>query len=724
MPVEISVGPPIITINQGRTFMVTDLAGEIAAESEQGVFCNDTRFVSYYAIFANGEPWKRISSSAVSYYAARIYLTNPPFETEQGPIESDTISLVVTREVSQDGISEQLELTNYGQAPLKFNLEIALRCDFADIFEVRSHKFVRRGRILTEWDDQNNILKVSYKNRDFERLFIYRLLACGSVAHMANGRITIEIELEPGAGWQAQARYELLGSITLEALPDYQIGQESALDRLHAAWMKNATGLTTTNEEFYRFYRQSLEDTDALRLHYNDLDSDVLLPAAGVPWYVTLFGRDSLITSLQNMPVNPKFGLGTLKKLAEFQAKESDDWRDADPGKILHEIRFGELAHFHRIPHTPYYGTADATALYLIVLHETWKWLGDDALLKEYIDVARACLNWLDRFGDFDGDGLQEYRTRSDRGYENMGWKDSGDAVIYPDGTAVKQPKALCELQGYAYDAYMRMAEIFKHLGCLEEAKQSFSKALAIKKLFAEKFWCEDLGFYAFALDGQKQQVKTIASNAGHCLFSGIALPEHAEKVVERLLRNDIWSGWGIRTLAARNPKYNPFSYHCGSVWPHDNGIIAMGFKRYGFTEEAARIARDISAAASYFVGHRVPELYAGTAREKDNFPVQYVGANVPQAWAAGAVFHLTRAMLGLHADAPNHTLFVDPALPKWLPNIRLHKMKVGEALVDLHFWRDKDTTRWDASVQGKLEVKQITWQEIDRNLDQLLHSD
>jgi glycogen debranching enzyme len=377
----------------------------------------------------------------------------------------------------------------------------------------------------------------------------------------------------------------------------------------------------------------------------------------------------------------------------------------------MHELRFGELAHFHKIPHTPYYGTADATPLYLIVLHEAWKWSGDDGLLRRYREVALRCLDWIDRYGDLDGDGFQEYKTRSSLGYENVGWKDAGDAVVYPDGSQVAQPKALCELQGYVFDAWMRMAEIFDALGEPRRAAELRRNAAALQRRFEERFWCEEIGCYAFGLDPGKQPIETIASNAGHCLWSGIASPAHAARVVERLMQPDMWSGWGIRTLSAANPAYNPYSYQLGSVWPHDNGIIALGFKRYGFAAEAARIARDISEAASYFVSYRLPELYAGVERRPGTFPVQYPGANVPQAWAAGAVFHLLRAILGVQADAPNGVLYVDPHLPAWLPDLTLRGLRVGRGKLDLRFWREGDRTRWDAELgEGEVEVRQNSW--------------
>ena len=716
MPVQLSVGPPDLTINYGSTFMVTDSSGEIAAGTELGVFAGDTRFVSYYAISANGESWHRLTSSQSTHYAARIYLTNPAFATEEGQVPEDTLALMISR-TAQQGIHEDLDVTNHGQRTVRFNLEIALRSDFADLFEVKSHKFVRRGRIVTEFHSRRAELVTSYVNRDFRRSFVYRLFTNGSRPRYANGRITFEIVLAPQATWHACCQYLLVqnGAPTESTYSFYHTSEGTDLDQPQERWEVNTTRLTSSNEDIYRLYRQAKEDMAALRLYEHDLSSDEWIPAAGVPWFVALFGRDSLIVSHQNMLIHPGFARGALTKLAQYQATEMDDYRDAEPGKIMHELRTGELAHFHTVPHTPYYGTADATILYLIVLHEAWKWLGDKQLLRERYDTALRCLEWIDRYGDLDGDGFQEYQTRSSLGYENVGWKDAGDAVVYPDGQQVRQPKALCELQGYVFDAWMRMAEVFDALDEPSRAADLRAKAARLQARFEERFWCEDIGFYAFGLDPQKQPIRTIASNAGHCLWSGIASPEHAARVVRRLMEPDMWSGWGIRTLSAQNPAYNPYSYQLGSVWPHDNGIIALGFRRYGFADEAARIARDISEAASYFISYRLPELYAGIERRPGTFPVCYRGANVPQAWAAGSVFHLLTAILGLQADAPNHRLLVHPQLPRWLPDVTLRGLRVGGATLGIRFSRTGQDSTWEVlSCDGKIDVQEEPWRPWD----------
>jgi glycogen debranching enzyme len=359
-------------------------------------------------------------------------------------------------------------------------------------------------------------------------------------------------------------------------------------------------------------------------------------------------------------------------------------------------LRYGELAHLRLIPHTPYYGTSDATPLYLMALHATWRATGDRSLIEKHLRTAEGCLTWIDDYGDRDGDGLQEYQTRSSAGYENTGWKDSGDAVMYEDGTLVKGPKALCELQGYVYDAWLRMAEIYDEIGGHDRAKHLREKAAALFQKFNELFWNEELGFYAYTLDGDKKPVFSVASNPGHCLWSGIVRQDRAARVVARLMQPDMWSGWGIRTLSALHKSFNPYNYQTGAVWPHDNAIIAFGFRRYGFAAEAAAIARSISGAASHFLLNELPELYAGLQRENLSFPVQYIGANVPQAWAAGTPFVLLQALLGIVPDAPRRRLYVDPALPDWMPDVTLIDLRLGRKTMDLRFWRDGKETKFE----------------------------
>jgi glycogen debranching enzyme len=701
MPFKVQVGPQQIAIHYGQTVLVSEPDGQVGWPSEKGLYFYDTRVISSWAIYANGEPWTLLNGGAVTHYASRIYLTNRSIPTVDGVVPARTIGLVISRMIN-GGLHEDLDVTNNGIRRVRFQLEIALRCDFADIFEVKSNNIVRRGQITTDWSTAEQRLRTSYRNRDFARAVTIALAPGQPRGTYANGRLSFEINLDPGEAWHCCLLYALEdGELSFPA------PQECADERhktRHAEtlsdWLASVLKIRTSNEEFYRLYRQALEDMAALRLPIVGTDHKVFLPAAGLPWFVAPFGRDSLIVSLQNILIYPDFARGSLDILGSLQAKVEDDYRDAEPGKILHEMRYGELAHFKLIPHTPYYGTADATPLYLITLHAAWRAIGDVELLRRHLETAEGCLSWIDRYGDRDGDGFQEYQTRSSAGYENMAWKDSGDSVVYADGSLVKGPKALCELQGYVYDAWLRMAEIFQALDQPDRARELRAKAARLFKQFNEAFWDEGLGSYAFALDGDKKKVLTIASNVGHCLWSGIVPPERAARVVKRLMAPDMWSGWGIRTLSSENPAFNPYNYQTGSVWPHDNAIIALGFKRYGFGVEAARIARDISEAASHFLSNQLPELYTTIERDEKSFPVQYLGANVPQAWAAGSVFALLQAILGFVPDAPRGKLYVDPSLPAWLPDLTVLDLRVGGHRFDIRFWRDGPKTQFEV-LQG-----------------------
>jgi glycogen debranching enzyme len=696
MSFKVQVGPPQISIHQGQTVLISEQDGQVSWPSEKGLYFLDTRVVSTWRIYANGEAWELLNGGAISYYTSRIFLTNRSILTEDGTIPPRRLGLTISRSIS-GGMHEDLDITNNSMKPAKFQLEVALRCDFADIFEVKAGRIVRRGRITTEWFDSRQLLRTVYRNSDFSRAVAIRAHSPVKAVY-ANGRLSFEVSLKPGEAWHTCLLYTLEDGDKHFAPPLSCIGDshKSCHAETMAEWLRTVLKIRTSNEEIYCLYRQALEDMGALRLPIEGTDHMVFLPAAGLPWFLAPFGRDSLIVSLQNILIYPEFARGALDILGSLQAKEEDNYRDAEPGKILHEMRYGELAHFKLIPHTPYYGTADATPLYLITLHAAWRATGDRELLERHLGTAEACLSWIDNYGDRDGDGFQEYQTRSPVGYENMGWKDSGDSVVYPDGTLVKGPKALCELQGYVYNAWVRMAEIFDALGKPERAQALRAKAATLFDRFNEAFWDEELGFYAYALDGDKKKVLTVASNAGHCLWSGIVRPERAKRVVERLMAPDMWTGWGIRTLSALNPAFNPYNYQTGSVWPHDNSIIAMGFKSYGFAAEAAQIAHDISEAASHFLLHQLPELYTAFHRDETTFPVQYIGANVPQAWAAGSAFMLMQALLGFLPDAPRNKLYVDPSLPVWLPDLTIQDLRIGKHKFGIHFRREGERTEFE----------------------------
>jgi glycogen debranching enzyme len=699
MGMEVRVGPSVVTINQSSTFLVTREDGTIEAGGELGLFAQDTRFLSHYELGINRTPWTLLNGGAIDYSAARWHYTNPAVETEAGALPARAVGMLVEREIGH-GVCEEITITNYTLAPVAFQLEIIVRSDFADIFDVRGHKLVDRGIICSHWNDRRCALLATYHHGDFHRRFLYRLHDTTSEPRFSNGRILFDVALEPQATWHAGADHvPIFGGDVQDPVNDLEqpVGVSAHMRAMQERWKVVTTRCESDDVHFNRSFAQSIDDMGALRIYDQDFSEDVWLPAAGVPWYVTIFGRDSLIASLQTMMIHHPFALGALQRLAEDQSTAMDDWRDAEPGKILHEIRFGELAHFHKIPHTPYYGTADATPLYLITLHEAYRWTGNTGLIDRYRAVAEKCLQWIDRYGDLDGDGFQEYKTRSSLGYHNMSWKDASNALVWPDGSQVDLPIGTCELQGYAYDAKRRMAELYDAIGEAERAEQLRAEAGTLKRRFNEVFWMEDEGTYGFALGGpDKRLVRTVASNAGHCLWSGIVPPERAERVIARLLNPDMFSGWGIRTLSDRNPAFNPFDYQLGSVWPHDNAIIAAGMRRYGATEATNRVAKAILDAQAGFDRYRLPELFAGLQREETSFPVQYIGANIPQAWAAGAIFMLLRAILGIEADAPHGRLVVAPALPDWLPRLNLENLRVGDARLHLRFWREGDVSRWE----------------------------
>lgn len=816
MPIEINVTIPGITISQGRTFMVTDQSGEINPQGDQGVYALDTRFISYYRLFINRMSWKLVNSSQISFYAARIHLTNNPLETEDGTIPGNMLNLTINRMVGE-GIHEEFEIINYVMRPIQFVLEVGMRSDFADIFEVKAHHIIQRGMQETHWNDQTKTLFTTYNDRDFHRGAVYQVSHSSSPAGYANGRIYFVVKLNHNEMWHAcgdlmlehgenvkrsifPCSYSQQETDSKEAIltpsqtkkgvssappaqstasqqaassekgassqtetrganvPASQQGSaqqntpssqsatevqdtdglpptilppsptgmyntttqpvELLMDFAHRQlhWRENCTSLHSRYNNLERMYTQAIDDMGALRIYDLDVSATAWVPAAGVPWFVTLFGRDSLLVSYQNMTVSPGFARGALYRLAQYQGTEKVDWRDEQPGKIMHEIRFGELAFFHKIPFTPYYGTADATILYLIVLSEAYRWTGEVDLLKEYREVAEKCLDWIDNWGDLDHDGFQEWKTFSSQGYNNMCWKDGGNSVVYGDGRQVAQPKGTCELQGYVYDAKLRMAEVFEVLGDNTRAQALRQQAQTLKQRFNEVFWMEDEGCYAFGIDPEKKQVNSVASNAGQCLWSGIVDQARAANTAKRLLQEDMWSGWGIRTLSSKNPAYNPYDYQLGSVWPHDNGIIAAGFKRYGLVDEANKVIRAQFDAFELFDSFRPPELWAGTARESNItcFPVLYPGgANIPQAWATGSIFHMVRTILGLRADAPHKKLYVDPTLPDWLPDVELDNLQVGKCKLNLHFWREGQTSRWEVtSIQpepGTPEEEKIT---------------
>ncbi len=706
MPTKVTINNGTVVINDGASFLVTNLDGSIDEKLAQGFFVNDTRLISYYEISINHTPLSLLASSTLSHHSALYEFTNRSLKTVNGDIPAGRIMLEVRRDVV-DGLHEDIDITNHFTETVEFQLMLSARSDFADIFQVKAQNLLTRGQQETTWND--GVLKTDYCNGEFYRGIAIAPKCTISTTRYANGYIFFDVRLEPGEEWHTCVDFKVLIDREHVLTPAHtcHLPHTTAASRERDSFLEGTTRIKTSHPDLEQFWEQGLIDLGALRIEVNSQGERFWMPAAGIPWFVAVFGRDTLISSLQTMAVYPQFAHGAVLKLAELQATEIDDWRDAQPGKILHEIRSGELAFHKEVPHTPYYGSIDATMLWIITLSESYQWTANLDLLKRCQSSLDQALSWIDRYGDFDGDGYVEYLGRSSNGLENQGWKDSGDSMVYPDGTKVKPAIALCEVQGYVYDAWCRAADLYEILDEPNRAAQLRQKAADLYERFNRDFWIESESFYGLGLDSQKTLIESITSNAGHLLWSGLVPPERAEPFVRRLFQPDLWCGWGIRTLSAKNPAYNPISYHLGSVWPHDCSIIAAGFKRYGYDDRVNQVADGIFSAARYFEAGRIPELFAGIKRRPDGFPIPYPDACIPQAWAAGSIFFLIHSILGLSANAAQEQLFVKPHLPSWLPELELQNLTLGNAILSIHFNRTPaGETHWTVTaLEGKLEV-------------------
>jgi glycogen debranching enzyme len=683
----VQVGPASITINRDDRFLVCQPDGRILGGNDDGFFTRDTRLISGYDLRINGRRPLLLNSAPIQFFSARFEYSNEAFLDDVGPVDRQSLSIRLDRTVDE-GVHEDLDIVNYARRAVRLTIEIAIDSDFADIFDVRKDALVRRGQINSRWFRSRGELRTTYTNGPFTRELVVAVEKADSPIQYANGRLVFVARIAPKGVWHACVKWlPLTGPVgTVRRRPSTLPCNSVDLPRPADRPRLPQVGIETPNWTVRRTWDQAVRDLDALRLEDPTFERNVVIPAAGVPWFVTLFGRDTLTVSMQAISGYPEFAAGALRRLGAMQATADDPERDMEPGKIPHEVRHGELAQLGILPFQPYYGTHDATALYVIVLSYLYQWLGDESILRRYLDNAEAAIRWIDRYGDRDRDGLQEYSTRSSHGYYNQGWKDAGEAIVEADGTLAALPIGTCELQGYVYDAKLRMGDIYEILGRPKDARRLRREARELFERVNEKLWWEAEGTYALGLNGKKQQIRSVASNAGHLLQSGIVPPDRAARVVKRLLADDMWSGWGVRTLSSDHPAYNPFSYQTGSVWPHDNALIAGGFRRYGFDAEAARVARGTFDAAERLSGYRLPELFAGLYKAEASFPVQYPGANVPQAWAAGAVLRLVAILAGIHAttDASGSRIYVNPALPAWLPALTFRNLRAGTGSLDL----------------------------------------
>lgn len=652
-----------ISILQGDTFVVSNRVGDMSLANERahGLFHRDMRHLSRWEIRLNGRPLEALSASVLEYDTAVFFLTEPTGTIHRNP----TLSLIRKRQVAT-GMIEELTLHNHGAEPVNFELTILYEADFADMFHVkdgyRTDTPTRAGAEYRERAD--GTLSLGYQYRDFCRETIIR----ADGAHIGDECLTFQGELAPAKEWSA----------TVDVSLSEQAGKP-APHRLHRPempisleeWLDSAPRLETDSDTLRHTYHRSLVDLAALRF-YPEALSRASLPAAGLPWFMALFGRDSLLTSYQALPFVPELAQTTLRALALRQATEWDDFRDAEPGKILHELRQGELVKIGDYPHSPYYGAADTTALFLIVLDEYERWTGDQQLVRTFEPQARMALRWLDVHGDMDGDGYVEYRTRNPRtGLVNQCWKDSWNSIVHPDGSLASEPRATCELQGYAYDARRRAARLAREVWEDDTFADDLDRdAAELRRRFNNDFWLADQGWYALALDGDKKPVPTLTSNIGHLLWSRIVPPERVDELAAHLCSDRMFSGWGVRTMALGQSAYNPIEYHNGTVWPHDTALIAAGLAMYGRREEASRLAVALLDAAPH-LDFRLPEALAGYERTATTVPVPYPTACSPQAWASGAPLLLLRVMLGLepHADG----LTIAPHLPRELGRLTLH---------------------------------------------------
>ena len=706
---------PSVKINHGATFLVTDQQGSIPLDAhDYGLYASDTRFLSRHELRLNGRRPESVASVRLSFRHARWHMIADDVAGFGGDMRDARVAITLDRLVSGHRLHEDLALRTFGRTPLTVLLEIALESDFADLFEVRQKQWQRRADLNTWWVGPNS-LEARYQNNDFVRRCLVRALTKGAGITYANGSLRIPIDLVPGNEWRLCLQYDLLTEDHQlpPALSECAFGREEGDTPSEArSWQKSVSRIEPADLRLKFAYERALEDLAALRLHEQDsLVDDHWMPAAGLPWFMALFGRDSEIASLQAMIAQPAVAIGTLENLAKWQSDVDDPERDAEPGKMPHELRVGEWAHFGLVPHRPYYGTADATPLYLVLLAQQFRWLGDAAALMPFKPVAERCLEWIDKHGDRDGDGFQEYAPRTPRGYRNQSWRDAHDGVLDEAGAFPELPIAMSELQAYVYGAKRGMAPLFEAWGDRRRAEQLLEEAAELQERFAKSFWLdEDGGELAFLLDGQKKPVRTVVSNPGHCLWMGILDTERGRIAGRRLLKPDLFTGWGLRVLSDQHPSYDPHSYQRGSVWPHDTVIAAAGLRRYGLVEEAWALLDGLLSAVMCFEDIQMPELFSGLPRKEFAVPVPYRMANVPQAWSAGCVLHMVRVLLGIEPDLPAGRVYVDPALPPWCPTFELNGLRMGSHELRLSVQRHEDgSCSFDAEATKDLEIVQGT---------------
>ena len=654
-----------VSILEGDTFVVSNRQGDLdgTPTAPHGLFQADTRFLSRWILTIDGQRPNALSVDDSHYFSSQFFLV-----PGTGTVYVDApVSVIRAREVG-NGFHEDIRILNHSKDPASLVVRLDAEADFADLFEVKD-ALKKKGQHYVKVERDRLVL--GYRREKFVR---ETWITPSVSAAIDEKGLSFTVRIEPQGEWSTQIDVGVLGdSWKTTPEPMKRRSTEEAPRPAGATslakWLEDAPTLEASWPALKRIYLKSLTDLAALR-YYPRVAPQLALPAAGLPWFMTMFGRDSILTSLQSLPYTPALAETTLM-LHMLQGVTVDDFRDEEPGKILHEMRWGELTAFEERPHSPYYGSCDATPLYLILLDEYERWTGNGQIVRDVESAARAALRWIDEFGDRDGDGYVEYERRNKTtGLENQCWKDSWNSIVFANGELAKLPRATCEIQGYVYDAKIRCARLARTFWNDPALADNLERQAAdLKARFNQDFWIEDGGFFAHALDGDKRQVDALTSNICHLLWRGIDETDKAKKIAEHLMSDKLFSGWGVRTMASHMGSYNPIGYHVGTVWPHDNSFIAAGLRRYGYDAEAASIALGILEAAEFF-GSRLPEAFAGYPREMTRFPVEYPTACSPQAWATGTPFLLLTTLLGL--QPVGEKLLTDPAIPSAIEHIEL----------------------------------------------------
>ncbi|HVJ05502.1 MAG TPA: glycogen debranching N-terminal domain-containing protein [Candidatus Saccharimonadales bacterium] len=676
-----------LTLIEGKTFLATNVAGDIVPPGapDVGFFHEDTRFLSHLEFKLDGQRSVVLSSSTEKTFVSQIELTTGNITLRDSfDLPENTVHIRREQLLASDILFDRYTFENFNRCPIEFTVELAFNADFVDVFQVRGVARADHGQYYEPVVESDGLI-FSYRGRDdVLRQTVIRMNPPPVGFNATTGRW--ELRLEP----LKKTGLEITVTPTVEHTETRATNYEydSQLRARRAAFHEfdsASTSFSSSNSVFDNLLRNAMGDFHALRIPVGDEH----IIAAGIPWFATMFGRDSIIAAYQTLPLNPQLAKDTLRVLARYQASEVDDWRDAQPGKILHESREGEMTRCGEMPFGPYYGSVDATPLWLVLLSETFNWTSDEALVREMLPHAYRALDWIDNYGDIDGDGFVEYQRRSPRGLINQGWKDSWDANIHRDGRVASPPIALCEVQGYVYDAKYRMSSLLRMFGDHDRADKARRDANELARRFDKTYWMPERNFYAMALDSEKKPLEVISSNPGHLLWSRIINRERARVVTQRMMNEDMFSGWGWRTMAQTEQVFNPLSYHRGSVWPHDNSLIAHGMSLNEFREPALQVLSALFQAALEFRDYRLPELFCGVQRRPYDEPVHYPVSCSPQAWASGSIFLILASVLGIRPSAHRKELnVINPQLPDWLGHLHIRNLKIGNSRVGLDFTR------------------------------------